>query len=62
MRRLLVALGVLAALAGAVYFWIREHGDERPVGEPPALAVTPSLLPRGAGLAFSREFDWGAKR
>ena len=46
----------LAALAGAVYFWIREHGDERPAGEPPALALTPSLLPGGAGLVFTRGF------
>jgi hypothetical protein len=46
----------LAALAGAVYFWIREHGDERPVGEPPALALTPSLVPGGAGLVFARGF------
>jgi hypothetical protein len=50
-----IAVG-LAALAGAVYFWIREHGDERPVGEPPALALTPSLLPGGAGLVFTRGF------
>jgi hypothetical protein len=46
----------LAALAGAVFFWIREHGDERPVGEPPAFALTPTLLTGGAGLAFSRGF------
>ena len=46
----------LAALGGAVFFWIREHGDERPAGEPPALALTPALLPGGAGLVFAGGF------
>ncbi|MBI5478520.1 MAG: PEGA domain-containing protein [Deltaproteobacteria bacterium] len=46
----------LTALAGAVFFWIREHGDERPAGEPPALALQPTLWPGGAGLVFARGF------
>jgi hypothetical protein len=52
----------LAALAGAVFFWIREHGDERPAGEPPALALQPTLLPGGAGLVLARGFAWGGGR
>jgi len=52
-----VSLGAsLAALGGAIFFWIREHGDERPRGEPPPLALTPTLLPRGGGLMLTREF------
>jgi hypothetical protein len=46
----------LAALGGAVFFWIREHGDERPMGEPPALALQPTLYPGGGGLVFARRF------
>jgi hypothetical protein len=53
-------LGVaLVALGGAVYFWIRERGDEHVAGEPPSLALTPTLLPGGGGFAFTRRLAWG---
>jgi hypothetical protein len=52
-----MSLGVsLVALAGAVYFWIRERGGEHPAGEAPALAVHPTPLPGGGGLILAREF------
>jgi hypothetical protein len=52
-----VSLGVsLVALTGAIYFWIRERGDERPAGEAPALALQPTLFPGGGGLVLTRGF------
>ena len=52
-----MSLGVsLAALAGAVFFWVRERGGEHPSGEAPALAVRPTPLPGGGGVLLAREF------